>query len=227
MRQELAPQGFEIITVAMDTDRAAAAPWIAAAHPEHPSLIDTRHQVSELYGMLNVPSGVWIDEQGRVVRPSEVAYCTDTFRKLTGVDSAAYVAAIRDWVKNGASSRFAMTEDEVLRRQRPANIAQALALANFRLGEYFWQEGEQDAAISYFKESQRLEPESWNYKRQAFALAGEQPFGTTFVDEVKRLAGRPYYAPLELDAIGDEQQRASATQASVLEEIVRPEARKS
>ena len=206
----------------MDADPAAAAPWIAAAHPEHPSLIDTRHKVSELFGMVNVPTGVWIDEQGQIVRPSEVAYCTDTFRKLTGVDSAGYVRAIRDWVENGASSRYAMTEDEVLRRERPANADQALALANFRLGEYLWQQGEHDDAITYFKESQRLEPESWNYRRQAFALAGEQPFGTTFVDEVKKLAGKPYYAPLDLEAIGDEQRHAAATQGEVLDRIIRP-----
>jgi len=39
-------------------------PWIEAARPEHPALIDERHRLDELFGIVNVPSGVWIDETG-------------------------------------------------------------------------------------------------------------------------------------------------------------------
>lgn len=61
LRAELFPLGLEIVTVALDLDAEAARPWIAAAHPEHPSLIDRAHLVDELFGIVNVPSGVWIN----------------------------------------------------------------------------------------------------------------------------------------------------------------------
>ena len=32
--------------------------------------------------MVNVPTAVWIDERGKIVRPSEPAGVTDAFRKM-------------------------------------------------------------------------------------------------------------------------------------------------
>lgn len=53
----------------------------------------------------------------------------------------------------------------------------------------------------HFKEAQRLNPESWNYKRQAWALSdARRDYGTTFGDQVKKLDGKPYYAPRQLPA---------------------------
>jgi hypothetical protein len=77
LRSELHPQGLEIVTVALDTAGAQAArPWIEAAKPEHPSLIDQAHILDELLGVVNVPNGVWIDEDGMIVRPPEPAYAS-------------------------------------------------------------------------------------------------------------------------------------------------------
>jgi len=42
-------------------------------------------------------------------------------------------------------------------------------------------------AIAHFKEAQRLNPKSWNYKRQAYALSSEKDYGTTFRDEVQKI----------------------------------------
>jgi hypothetical protein len=44
------------------------------ARPEHPSLIDVDHQVDVLFGMVNIPNAVWIDERGMIVRPAEPAW---------------------------------------------------------------------------------------------------------------------------------------------------------
>ena len=46
-------------------------------------LIDEKHLVSKLYNMVNVPTGVWINEQGRIVRPNEVAFVDDRFKNFT------------------------------------------------------------------------------------------------------------------------------------------------
>jgi len=77
LRSEPHPQGLEIVTVALDTAGAQAArPWIEAAKSEHPTLIDQAHILDELLGVVNVPNGVWIDENGMIVRPAEPAYAS-------------------------------------------------------------------------------------------------------------------------------------------------------
>ena len=75
LREELHPKGIEIVTVALDIGGAEAArPYIEAAQPQHPSLIDRAHLCDELLGIVNVPSSVWIDEHGTIVRPAEPAW---------------------------------------------------------------------------------------------------------------------------------------------------------
>lgn len=74
-----------------------------------------------------------------------------------------------------------------------------LADANFKLAEYLVSEGHDREAIPYFKMAQKLRPESWNYKRQAWLFADpEKDYGTNFSKEVKALDGKPYYPPLDL-----------------------------
>ena len=46
-------------------------PFIEAAHAEHPSLLDPTHQLDALFGVVNIPNVVWIDENGIIVRPAE------------------------------------------------------------------------------------------------------------------------------------------------------------
>ena len=75
LRNELHPAGVEVVTVALDTGGAdAARPFIEAAQPEHPSLIDQAHVTDELFGFVNVPNAVWIDEAGMIVRPAHGAH---------------------------------------------------------------------------------------------------------------------------------------------------------
>jgi hypothetical protein len=63
------------VTVCLDmTGPEAARPFVEAARPEHPSLIDTEHRVDALLGVVNIPNAVWIDEEGTIVRPAEPAW---------------------------------------------------------------------------------------------------------------------------------------------------------
>ena len=71
-----------VIAVAMDSREGDPLPWIEAAKPTYPTLIDREHRLAELYGIVNVPQAVWIDEAGRIVRPAEPAGAYEGFRQM-------------------------------------------------------------------------------------------------------------------------------------------------
>jgi len=213
--EELKDRNFVVLAVALDSGGAASAgQWILAAKPTCPCLIDECHVVAELYGMVNVPSAVWIDEAGRIVRPTEVAGASDAFRthmdRQTKQMSAGgladrqrtrtvYLTALRDWTAKGAESVFALSGDEVRRRLSGPSEEHALAAAHFRLGEYLYAQGHREAALPYFSEARRLHPASWNYRRQTWEL--EEPGkagGPAFWSAVDALGAQPYYPPVTL-----------------------------
>ena len=176
-----------------------AGPWITKAKPDYTALIDEKQTVTQLYGMVNVPTGVWIDEHGRIVRPNEVAFIDDRFKSFTNMESAPYIAAIRDWAQNGSKSIFVVSESELKARLKPQSDDRARADVEFALGEYLYKAGKGADAIPHFKEAQRLDPDNWNYKRQAWALSdADRDYGTDFRKEVQKLKGKPYYEPHKL-----------------------------
>jgi hypothetical protein len=197
---ELKSSNFEIVSVAEDTAGAKAAGHvIRAAKPEYTVLLDPTHLVTRLYDMVNVPTAVWINEQGRIVRPNEVAYVDNRFKFLHHMDAAPYLDGIRDWVRQGDRSPFVLNEGEVKRRLTPQKPEHAQAAAEFALAEYLYRTGHGADAIPHYKEAQRLNPLSWNYRRQAWALSNaERDYGTNFMKEVQKLKGQPYYAPRQL-----------------------------
>ena len=99
---ELQDQNFLIIAVAMDSRGVGAVRGpITRAKTTYVSLVDTGHVVAELYHMVNVPQAVWIDEAGRIVRPSEVSGAALSFnlRKLRKA-RRIYLDAVRKRTPN-------------------------------------------------------------------------------------------------------------------------------
>lgn len=184
------------MTVGLDAGGIdAVRPWIEAASPAHPSLIDEAHLVDELFGVVNVPNAVWIDERGMIVRPAEPASVErsglrdmdipeglpervhDMLVEVKEIrdDSDAYRAAIVDWVERGADSPFALSPDQVIARSQPRGGQQAQAAACFELGQHLHHEGDVDGAVQWWREAHRLDPGNWTYKRQAWSLANTPP----------------------------------------------------
>ena len=208
------------MTVALDVDPEAARPFIEAAAPEHPSLVDRSHLVDELFGIVNVPNSVWIDEHGIIVRPVEVSNIQESpvrsgkidtrsfppeMRELVrGItrDHEAYVAALRDWAAKGAASRWALDPLEVITRSRPRTVDSARAAAHFELGEHLHRRGEIVGAQKHWREAHRLAPENWTYKRQAWQLVDPGVQGRTeiydgsWADDVAASGAENYYPPL-------------------------------
>jgi hypothetical protein len=215
---------MEVVTVALDTGGSeAAGPWIDLAKPEHPALIDEAHLLDEVLGVVNVPSGVWIDEQGVIVRPPEPAFpgrvvlaeldMPDNLparlaemlaesRKIK-VEPERYLDALRDWAKRGDESRFALPPDEVIERSRPRSPDESRAAASFELGQHLYRTGHPRDAVRWFREAHRLQPENWTYKRQAWsfvdALQGPtEEYEGDWLSDVRAIGAENYYPPVEL-----------------------------
>ena len=209
-------RNFVVIAVAMDNDVEAARPWIEAARPTYPALIDREHRLAELYDMVNVPQAVWIDETGRMVRPAENAGAYEGFRAMdlatrTMPDDVAakvaetkstYVAAIRDWIERGVDSAHALTDDQARAHLRSPDADAARAHVLFRLGLYLRQAGDADEAEALLAEASRLHPESWNIWRQAAKpLDNGLAAGPAFWARVQALGDKHYYEPVDMDGM--------------------------
>jgi peroxiredoxin len=172
LHEELGPKGFVPITVALDTGADAARPFIERAAPTHPALIDPEHRVADLFNMINVPTMVWIDEDGRIVRPNDQQFGSDMFVQLTGKPSAPFLAALRAWVHEG---RNALAPDDVREQQLLPSADQQLARAEFRLAWHLHELGRYDAAERHFLRAGELAPNDWTIRRAQLPIRGIDP----------------------------------------------------
>ena len=187
-----------MITVALDKGSEDARSWIEAARPSHPSLVDPRHVVADLYNMVNVPTSLWIDEPGRIGRPNDVAFGTDTFRHVTNLESGPYLAALRAWVRGEASALPAAQVRAFL--PLPTASDQA-ARAEFGLGRWLFEQGRVDAARRHFERAGELAPHDFTIRRGTMPMRGIDPMGPAFQEmfQAWQAAGRSYYRPLDLN----------------------------
>jgi hypothetical protein len=195
VHEELAPLGFTLISVAIDRDAEDARPWIERASPTHPALIDTLWTLADLYNIVNVPTVLWIDEEGRIVRPNDVAYATDTYRAMTNIDSARALDAVRAWVRDGVST---ITRDEAATLQAVPTDEHQLARAEFGLARWLAAQGRTDAAERHFVRAGELAPHDFTIRRGSMPMRGIDPRGPAFIAMVGDWLGRghSYYTPL-------------------------------
>ena len=184
-----------MIAVALDKTVDDARPWIEAAHPTYPALIDTRHVMADLYNVVNVPTIFWIDERGRIVRPNDVAFGADTFKHITGLESARHLGALRAWVKG---ERPAMATEEVRKLQPLPTAAGQQARAEFGLGQWLWSRGRMDAAERHFVRGGELAPHDFTIRRGTMPMRNIDPMGPKFREMLQTWVGggQPYYRPL-------------------------------
>jgi hypothetical protein len=151
--------------------------------------------LADLYNIVNVPTVVWIDEHGRIVRPNDVVFGTDTFRHITGVDSARHLASIRAWVRGAAT---ALPRDRVRALQALPTAEHQQARAEFALGEWLFARGRTAAAVSHWDCAGTLAPHDFTIRRGTMPMRGLDPMGPEFRRMVQEWAsaGHRYYEPL-------------------------------
>jgi hypothetical protein len=195
VHEELKDRGFAVIAVALDKNAEDPRPWIEAARPTHPSLVDSQHTLADLYNIVNVPTILWIDERGRIVRPNDVAFGSDTFKHITGLSASGHLAALRAWVKGEAP---ALSEEEVKRQQPLPTAADQQARAEFGLGQWLWAQGRPAAAERHFVRGGELAPHDFTIRRGTMPMRGIDSMGPQFREMLQTWvgAGQPFYRPL-------------------------------
>jgi peroxiredoxin len=184
---ELAEFDLKVYAVAVDEDAEKVRRFTDGYRA--PVMIDRHHVVSETYAMSNVPTVVWIDEEGNVALPNSLAFGTDTFSDFTGVQSGPHLDAVRAWVREGVLPEVAseavadLSDDEIDAR------------LHFRLAAALRRHGNDEVAGKHFAIASELAPFDWTVRRAAMPLTGRDPFGQEFLDLYDEWQGNgaPYH----------------------------------
>lgn len=153
--------------------------------------------------MVNVPSAVWIDESGVIVRGPEPAGTTEAFRNMDRKSFSLpeesreeirqtrerYTDMLRSWVRTGVAPRS----------KSPTPTADDIrAHAHFTLGQYLWKAGRQEPASQHLAAAIQLSPANWSFKRQAWALDDPtKAGGKEFWEAVDALGEDKYYPEID------------------------------
>ena len=181
--------------------------------------------LDELLAIVNVPTGVWIDERGHdraparagvplapapaergVARASCPPLAAEQLREAQKIridpESLRGRAARLGGARRGSSTRCPR------RRWSPAR-GRATTTARrrrprFELGQHLQRTGHPEDAVAWFREAHRLQPENWTYKRQAWSLADPlqgptDDYDSDWLTEVRTVGPENYYPAVELE----------------------------
>ena len=95
---------------------------------------------------VNVPSAVWIDEEGQIVRYNEGTYAAKHKMGTFEFGRDDYLLAVRDWIENGADSKYVQATSDVSKNIIARTPDAELAEPTFKLGVYFHLEGDETRA---------------------------------------------------------------------------------
>ena len=179
--------------------------WLDRASPTFRCVIDSTHQISSLFGWVNVPSAAWIDEDGRIVRSNEGVYPAETTVRFglgkvrLGDDS--FAQATRDWIERGDESEHVLSRRELAKRLKPVDDDTLLAEATFKLALHFESVGDSERALKHFAAAEELAPDNWNYMRQGWTHKGTA-YATLKVlkrtNHMRKNSDKGFYDPMDL-----------------------------
>ena len=177
------------MTIALDRDVESVRPFIEVANPTHPSLIDTTFSFAAAYDVVNVPTSIWVDEEGRIARPHDTIYVTDTFKDVHRIDPEPLKDAIRRWAREGV-----VDVDDA--GHEPPSPEHSEARAEFAVGRYLAQaRDDREAAEPHFTRAVELAPHDWTIRRGSLPMRGIDPMGEVWLRDVGEWvgAGNRYY----------------------------------
>ena len=132
----------------------------------------------DLYNIEQVPTVLWIDEEGRIVRPKDAAFGSNDFMQYTGIDADVHRRLLQAWVRDGK----ALSPERVRAHQELPTEADQLARAEFGLGRYLAERGRSEAADRHFEAAGLLAPAHFTIRRGSMRMRGKDPMGPEFME---------------------------------------------
>ena len=151
----------------------AAIPWIEKAGGKFRALIDRDNVVGTAYQLKYVPVGIFVDEDGRLVRA------------VGGVDirDAELREDLEGWAATGTvPDRWIASSDA--NPSGDSTAAEKEALARFQLSRILLESGKRRAAVDELKRAFNLDRENWIIRKQLWALENPEVFYDGKVDYV-------------------------------------------
>ncbi len=181
-----------MVSIALDRSPDDARPYIEKAGATHPSLIDSEHRVADLYGIINISTVIWIDEDAKIVRPNAIEYGSNLFKQFHGLDAGPHLDALRAWVREG---RLPEQSRDVRRHQMLPTSDEQRARAEFTLAWYLHRHGHEEAAEAHFRRAGDLSPNDWTIRRGSMPIRGQNPMGPEFFEIFREWEkdGKPDY----------------------------------
>jgi hypothetical protein len=184
-----------IIAISLDEDVAAARHCTreeTSVPLAYPVLIDRDHAWAEAYGVINIPTTIWVDELDRIVRPPTITPADDRFIEFTKIHADVHHDALRRWVDDDV---MPMPADEITARRRVPDAQLQLARAERRLAMHLIRSGYAELGFAHLGRALELAPDDWTIQRGSMPVRGEDPFGAAFFEFYERweAAGRPGY----------------------------------
>lgn len=223
LNAELEQYGITVVSIGIDVDPAHCHPYMDKSGATHPQLVDRHHTTVGALGFVNVPMSMWVEADGRIVQPAHHSPVTPGWgdrpipeglpERITGrfevLKTATdrhqeYLAALRRWAVDGT----ALTPDAARAASGIRSADQAMAIACFELGEHLRTSVGPDAAVPWWREAHRLDPDNWSAKRQAWSLVTTPegaapdlmqedtgPYEGNWLDDVLAVGMDNYYPP--------------------------------
>ena len=190
MQDELSDTDFTVIAVAIQEDPEGLAPFLEGI--TFPVLLDREHVLTELYAISNVPTVIWIDADGTIVRPNSVAVSTDTFVDFTGVNCEEDLVALRRWIREGV---VPVSPEQALTAVADLSDDEIDARLEFRVAAHLRRSGDEAGAAGHFERAGQLAPHDFTIRRAMMPLTGVDPFGEAFFElwAEFQAAGSPYH----------------------------------
>ena len=188
LRDELAPTGFEVLSISLDDDVEAARPWVEAADP-HPS--------SRCWSTPTIASPsctAWSTCPAWCGSTSTTGWCgrRSSPRATTSSGSSPRSTArctttsCGRWVRDDT---LPYDPDEARSHVDPPTQELQQARVERRLAAWLHRHGDDEAAVVHFDRAVQLAPLDFTIVRGSMPLRGDDPFGALLLRVLGALAG--------------------------------------
>ena len=187
---EMGDPSLQIVAVAIDQNPEDVAPWVEEVSFD--VFLDPERSFCDAYGITNVPTVVWIDEGGDVVRSNSIEFADDTFVDFHGSHSGPHLDQLRSWVTDDRAPDDA---EDLKADRHPATAAERGGRAAFRIATELAANGARPAAAEWVARAEALAPDDFTIWRAGLQLIGEDPFGPKFFERYEAWKERTGQAP--------------------------------